>query len=127
MGLRGGTFESRADVVRVTFRNNDLPTNTGYAVGFRLARTLPPATLSPSPLPPKGSKIKWLFSVLLFTAVGCDGSPSGTAGTGCHRQDLRLHRVDLPTHHEVPRNHRFALGERIERNLYALLETLLRA
>ena len=26
-----------------------------------------------------------------------------------------------------PRNHRFVLGERIERNLYTLLETLIRA
>ena len=32
-------------------------------------------------------------------------------------------------HHtgKFPRNHRFVLGERIERNLYDLLETLLRA
>src|SRR6266576_2498147 len=32
-------------------------------------------------------------------------------------------------HHtsRFPRNHRFVLGERIERNLYDLLETLLRA
>ena len=28
---------------------------------------------------------------------------------------------------KFPRNHRFVLGERIERNLYALLETLIRA
>jgi hypothetical protein len=28
---------------------------------------------------------------------------------------------------KFPRNHRFALGERIERNLYNLLETLIRA
>ena len=28
---------------------------------------------------------------------------------------------------KFPRNHRFVLGERIERNLYDLLETLLRA
>ena len=28
---------------------------------------------------------------------------------------------------QFPRNHRFVLGERIERNLYTLLETLIRA
>jgi hypothetical protein len=28
---------------------------------------------------------------------------------------------------KFPRNHRFVLGERIERNLYTLLETLIRA
>ena len=29
--------------------------------------------------------------------------------------------------HKFPRNHRFVLGERIERNLYDLLEILIRA
>jgi hypothetical protein len=33
----------------------------------------------------------------------------------------------LPPHGQFPRNHRFVLGERIERNLYDLLETLIKA
>jgi len=43
-----------------------------------------------------------------------------------HR-DLRLDPLVLQPHQPLPRNHRFVLGERIERNLYDLLETLIRA
>jgi hypothetical protein len=35
--------------------------------------------------------------------------------------------VVLPPHRQVSPNHRFVLGERIERNLYDLLKTLIRA
>jgi hypothetical protein len=35
--------------------------------------------------------------------------------------------VGVPPYGQISRNHRFVLGERIERNLYDLLETRLRA
>jgi hypothetical protein len=43
------------------------------------------------------------------------------------QQDLRPDSLDLQPHQQIPRNHRFVLGERIERNPYNLLETLIRA
>ena len=42
-------------------------------------------------------------------------------------QDLRLILWSCNHTSKFPRNHRFVLGERIERNLYNLLETLIRA
>ena len=42
-------------------------------------------------------------------------------------EDLRLILWSCNHTSKFPRNHRFVLGERIERNLYGLLETLIRA
>ena len=42
-------------------------------------------------------------------------------------QDLRLILWSCNHTSKFPRNHRFVLGERIERNLYNLLETLIAA
>jgi len=46
--LRGGSFLYQAREVRAAFREHDRPTYGGLTVGFRLARTLPPAHFTAS-------------------------------------------------------------------------------
>jgi hypothetical protein len=56
-----------------------------------------------------------------------NGDPKGPPGTDGRHEDLQSDSLVLQPHGQFPRNHRFVLGERIERNLYDLLEILIRA
>ena len=95
--LRGGSFVSQASIVRSSYRNNDVPTNRYSGLSVFVRRGL--------------------LRLDFFTALPL---PEGTEGDG----------IDLEPHVTTrgnSRNHRFVLRERIERNLYDLLEILIRA
>ena len=80
-------------------------------------------------LPPKGvENRKWFYtSVRIYIACVKSDSPEGAQELVVITKTYDL--ILWSCHHtgKFPRNHRFVLGERIERNLYDLLEILIRA
>ncbi len=122
--LRGGSFHNLASNVRSAYRINIVPTIRSYNNGFRLARTLPLDPFTALPPTPKGSKNKNEHKAPVHYR----------GAVMAYRKDFEELTVITKTYDLIlwccnhtgkfPRNHRFVLGERIERNLYDLLEII---
>jgi formylglycine-generating enzyme required for sulfatase activity len=54
--LRGGSFYNQPSDIRCAYRNDNVPTNWYYSLGFRLARTLPLGSFTALPPTREGGR-----------------------------------------------------------------------